>query len=146
MSSFNSESEYGSESVSNLLKKTNEINTMLKRLNSNVQLYNQVQSLQKNVNGLEERYNSLKENIKTSTCNDQCKKLNETKDPNSIDDFLINLILSKYNPPATVPPATTSGISTPLLLMNNQASAPPLEAEPPLQVSAPPFEESEPPL
>lgn len=130
---MSSNSEFGSEydSASKLLKKTNEISATLKRLNSDVQLYNQVQSLQKNANGLEKKYESFKENIKTSTCNNQCKKLNETKDPNSIDDFLINLILSKYNPPATVPPATTSGISTPLLSTSNQASAPPLEASAP---------------
>lgn len=131
-------------SSSNLLEKTNEINTMLKRLNSNVQLYNQVQSLQKNVNGLEKKYESFKEDIKTSTCNDQCKNLNETKDPNSIDDFLINLILSKYNPPATAPLTTTSEISAPFLLTNNQASAPPFEAS--AEASAPPFEASAPPL
>ena len=124
-------------SSSNLLEKTNEISKMLKRLNSNVQLYNQVQSLQTSVNGLEEKYKSLKENIKTSICNDQCEKLNETKDSNSIDDFLINLILSKYNPPATASSVTTTGISTPFLLTNNQASAPPLEEV--VEVSAPPL-------
>jgi predicted nuclease with TOPRIM domain len=124
MSSSNSDSE----SASNLLKKTNEINTMLKRLNSNVQLYNQVQSLQKNVNDLEERCKSLNENIKTSICKDQCKKLNETKDPNSIDEFLIHLILSKDNAASIPETTTTPGTSTPFFVTasNNQASAPPL--------------------
>lgn len=125
MSSSNSDSE----SVSNLLTKTNEISKILKHLNSNVQLYTQVQSLQKNFNSLEETYKSLKENVKTSTCNEQCKNLNETKEPSSIDEFLINLILSKHNPsPATVPSEVTTSNSTPFFATNSEASAPPLDS------------------
>lgn len=113
------------ESISNLLKKANETSTMLKRLNSNIKLYNRVQSLEKNLNSLEEKYKSLK----ISTCNEQCNKLNETKDDGSIDDFFINLILSKYNPSTTPLPSAPPFEET---------SAPPFEEAAP---SAPPFEE-----
>ena len=117
-----------SSSAAALLSQINELLEKLARLNSNVQLYKQVRLLQENTNGLEKKYESLKKDIKTSTCNSQCKKLNETKDPNSIDDFLINLILSNKNnssPSVAAPPKT----------VNNQASAP--------QASAPPLEDLE---
>ena len=64
-------------STSQLLSQSNELLANLARLNSNVQLYKQVRLLQENTNGLEKKYESLKKDIKTSTCNSQCKKLNE---------------------------------------------------------------------
>jgi hypothetical protein len=82
-------------SASKLLSQTNEIIKNLERLKSNVDLYEEVHSLQKNLNTLEETYNSLQNNLKTSECNAQCESLNTTKDPHSIDDFLINLLLLK---------------------------------------------------
>lgn len=90
-------------SASKLLSQTNEIIKNLERLKSNVDLYEEVHSLQKNLNTLEETYNSLQNNLKTSECNAQCESLNTTKDPHSIDDFLINLLLlkSKSNSPIT---------------------------------------------
>lgn len=90
-------------SASKLLSQTNEIIKNLERLKSNVDLYKEVHSLQENLNTLEETYNSLQHNLKTSECIAQCDNLNATKDPNSIDDFLINLLLfkSKSNSPIT---------------------------------------------
>lgn len=82
-------------SASKLLSQINELIKNLERLNSNVDLYEEVHSLQENLNTLEETYNSLQNNLKTSACNAQCESLNTTKDPNSIDDFLINLLLLK---------------------------------------------------
>jgi hypothetical protein len=119
-------------SESDLLSQTNKLLADLARLNSNVELYTQIHSLQQNFNDLEEIYNSLQNNIKTSRCNAQCENLNATKDLNSVDDFLIELLLSKtkYNPP---PMAPQDGILRPVPSMNdyqnsilNIASAPQL--------------------
>lgn len=125
-----------SANASQLLSQSNELLANLARLNSNVQLYTQIHSLQENFNTLDKKYKSAQNNIKTSTCNSQCKKLNETKDPNSIDDFLINLILSNKNNSSSsvaAPPETVNQAYAP------QASAPPLEAY--AQASAPPLED-----
>jgi hypothetical protein len=108
-----------STSASALAVKTNDLIEKLARLNSNVQLYTQVHSLQQNLNTLEETYKSLQKDIQTATCNANCKTLNETRDPNSIDDFLIQLLLSKPNSSS----ASTGGVLTP------SASAPPFEEQ-----------------
>ena len=104
-----------------LAVKTNDLIEQLARLNSNVQLYTQVHSLQQNLNNLEDNYKSLQKNIQAATCNANCKTLNETRDPNSIDDFLIQLLLSKTNSSdsAAFPSSTSTG----------QATAPPFEEE-----------------
>ena len=101
MSSSPADSESESTSASDLMMKTNKLIEELSRLNSNVQLYAQVRSLQEELHLLQENYQSLQKNRKTATCNANCKILNETKEPNSIDDFLIQLLLSKsdYSPP-----------------------------------------------
>jgi hypothetical protein len=110
-----------STSTSALEVKTNDLIEKLARLNSNVQLYTQVHSLQQNLNTLEDNYKSLQKDIQTATCNANCKTLNETRDPNSIDDFLIQLLLSKPNSSsASTASATSIGALTP------SASAPPL--------------------
>lgn len=88
-----------------LLSQTNGLLENLARLNSNVELYTQIHSLQQNFNALEENYNSLQNNIKSSICNTQCKDLNAKRDPNSVDDFLVQLLLSKSNPPSVILPA-----------------------------------------
>jgi hypothetical protein len=110
-----------STSTSALEVKTNDLIEKLARLNSNVQLYTQVHSLQQNLNTLEDNYKSLQKDIQTATCNANCKTLNETRDPNSIDEFLIQLLLSKPNSSsASTASATSIGALTP------SASAPPL--------------------
>lgn len=110
-----------STSASALAVKTNDLIEKLARLNSNVQLYTQVHSLQQHLNTLEDNYKSLQKDIQTATCNANCKTLNETRDPNSIDDFLIQLLLSKPNSSDTTafPSSTSTG----------QATAPPFEEE-----------------
>jgi hypothetical protein len=135
-----------SSSASALLSQTNELLEKLARLNSNVELYTQIHSLQENFNALEKNYNSLQNNIKTSTCNAQCKDLNARKEPNSVDDFLVQLLLSKYksNPPPTVPQdvvlkPSAPGVNDYQSSVLKEASTPPLEASaPPLEASAPP--------
>jgi hypothetical protein len=119
------------ETASELLSQTNELLENLARINSNVELYRQVHSLQQNFNSLEEKYNSLQDNIKTSTCNSQCNGLNSTSESKSVEQFLAQLLLSKYksNPPPTVPqdvvlPAPNVNDYQSSVL--NQASAPPL--------------------
>jgi hypothetical protein len=108
-----------SASTSALAAKTNDLIEKLARLNSNVGLYRQVHSLQQNLNSLEDNYKSLQKDIQTATCNANCKTLNETRDPNSIDDFLIQLLLSKPNSSsASTASATSTGAPAP--------SAPPL--------------------
>mgnify|MGYP002814621315 CR=1 FL=1 len=108
-----------SDSASELAIKTNDLIKKIERLNSNVQLYTQVHSLQQNLNSLEDNYKSLQKDIQTATCNANCKTLNETRDPNSIDDFLIQLLLSKPNSSsASTASATSTGAPAP--------SAPPL--------------------
>ncbi len=108
-----------STSASALAVKTNDLIEKLARLNSNVQLYTQVHSLQQNLNSLEENYRSLQKDIQTATCNANCKTLNETRDPNSIDEFLIQLLLSKPNSSSASTASSTSIVAlTP--------SAPPL--------------------
>jgi hypothetical protein len=110
-----------------LLSQTNELLANLVRLNSNVELYTQVHSLQKNLNALEENYKSLQNNINSSICNAQCKDLNARRDPNSVDDFLVQLLLSKSksNPPPTVP--EDASLLIPAQFVNDErASAPPL--------------------
>jgi len=108
-----------STSASALAVKTNDLIEKLARLNSNVQLYTQVHSLQQNLNSLEENYRSLQKDIQTATCNANCKTLNETMDTNSIDDFLIRLLLLKPNSSsASTASATSIGALAP--------SAPPL--------------------
>jgi hypothetical protein len=130
-------SSTSTETASALLSQTNELLADLARLNSNVELYTQVHSLQQNFNSLEEKYNSFQNNIKNSKCKSQCKNLNTTIEPNSVDDFLVQLLLSKSNPPPTVlkdaaPPPVNDYQASVL----NGASTPPLE--PPLEASAPP--------
>jgi hypothetical protein len=128
---------------SDLLSQTNVILANLAGLNSNVELYTQIHSLQQNVNALEENYNSLQNNIETSTCNAQCENLNTTKESNNVENFLMELLLSKskFNPPPTAPQDVI--LRAPYIndyhssLLNNKASAPPLdEASAP---SAPPL-------
>jgi NAD-dependent SIR2 family protein deacetylase len=110
-----------STSTSALAVETNDLIEKLARLNSNVQLYTQVHSLQQNLNSLEDNYKSLQKDIQTARCNANCKTLNETRDPNSIDEFLIQLLLSKPNSSsASTASATSIGALTP------SASAPPL--------------------
>jgi DNA mismatch repair ATPase MutS len=137
-----------SSSASALLSQTNDLLEKLARLNSNVELYTQVHSLQQNFNSLEENYNSLQNNIKTSTCNAQCNDLNARNEPNSVEDFLVQLLLSKYksNPPSTVPQDVVLKSAPPIPINDyqssllEQASAPPLEASvPQLEASAPPL-------
>lgn len=146
--------------LASLLSQTNEIIENIAVLNSNLKLYKQVHSLQENLNTLEEKYKSLQTNKKNLKCNKQCKKLNTSKDQNSVDDFLIHLLLSKSisNPPPTVPenvPFTQRQVinderasAPPLGVIENenendtlrQASAPPLnENDTLLQASAPPL-------
>ena len=106
-------------STSALAVETNDLIEKLARLNSNVQLYTQVHSLQQNLNSLEENYKSLQKDIQTATCNANCKTLNETMEPNSINEFL--QLLSKPNSSsASTASATSIGALTP------SASAPPL--------------------
>jgi hypothetical protein len=122
---------------SDLLSQINKLLANLANLNSSVELYTQVRSLEKDLNTLEKKYESL---IKTSTCNAQCKKINKTSESNSVDDFLVQLLLSKskYNHPPMVPQDV--GFTRPLFVVNPQASAPPaLEKE----ASAPPAESEE---
>jgi predicted nuclease with TOPRIM domain len=129
------------ESESELLSQTNELLTSLARLNSNVQLYTQVNSLQKNLSALEENYKSLQNNIKTSTCNAQCEELNTTIDPNSVDDFLIQLLSykSKSNPPPPTVPENTV-VARAQFVEDGRASAPPLfEEDDEVRASAPPL-------
>jgi NAD-dependent SIR2 family protein deacetylase len=111
---------------SELLSQANELLADLARLNSNVELYTQVNSLQQNLVSLEENVTSFQNNLKTATCNKQCKDLNTKKDPNSVEDLLVQLLLYNQKPSAPEPSAP------PLEL---EPSAPPLELEP----SAPPL-------
>lgn len=99
------------DSASKLLSQTNQLLKNLEDLNSNVELYAQVHSLQENLTTLEENYNLLQNNLKTLECNTQCNNLNTTKDPNSIDDFLIQLLLfkSKSNSPIVQENGNTLG-------------------------------------
>ena len=116
-------STFSTDSTSALLSQINELLENFARLNSNVELYTQVHLLQQKFNTLEENYNSLQNNIKTSTCNAQCENLNATSESNSVDDFLVQLLLSKskYNPPPAVP-QDVGGFDRPFFV---QASAPP---------------------
>jgi hypothetical protein len=119
------------ETASELLSQTNELLENLARINSNVELYRQVHSLQQNFNALEKNYNSLQDNIKTSTCNTQCNDLNSTSESNGVEQFLAQLLLSKYksNPPPTVPQDVvlpTPNVNDYQSSVLNQASAPPL--------------------
>jgi hypothetical protein len=115
-------STFSTDSTSALLSQINELLENFARLNSNVELYTQVHLLQQKFNTLEENYNSLQNNIKTSTCNAKCENLNATSESNSVDDFLVQLLLSKskYNPPPAVPQDV--GFDRPFFV---QASAPP---------------------
>ena len=97
-----------SDAASALAVKTNDLIEKLARLNSNVQLYTQVHSLQQNLNSLEDKYKLLQKDIQTATCNANCKTLNETMETNSIDDFLIQLLLSKTNSSDSAAPSSTS--------------------------------------
>ena len=138
---------------SDLLSQTNVILANLAGLNSNVELYTQIHSLQQNVNALEENYNSLQNNIETSTCNAQCENLNKTKESNNVENFLMELLLSKskFNPPPTAPQDVILRPATPYInnyhsSLLNKASAPPLDeaSAPPLEAeaSAPPLDEA----
>lgn len=124
---MSSSSSSSAETASALLSQTNELLANLVRLNSNVELYTQVHSLQKKLNALEENYKSLQNNINSSICNAQCEDLNARRDPNSVDDFLLQLLLSKSksNPPPTVP--EDASLLIPAQFVNDErASAPPL--------------------
>ena len=108
-----------SASISALAAKTDDLIEQLARLNSNVGLYRQVHSLQQNLNSLEDNYKSLQKDIQTATCNANCKTLNETMEPNSINEFL--QLLSKPNSSsASTASATSTGAP--------ELSAPPFEA------------------
>jgi hypothetical protein len=120
-----------SSSASELLSQINELLEKLARLNSNVELYRQVRSLEEDLNALEQKYESFQNNIKTSTCNAQCKKLNKTIETNSVEEFLVQLLLSKSKsnpPPPTVPqdvkPAPPIPITDYQSSFLTQASAP----------------------
>jgi len=119
-----------SSSASELLSQINELLEKLARLNSNVELYRQVRSLEEDLNALEQKYESFQNNIKTSTCNAQCKKLNKIIETNSVEEFLVQLLSkSKSNPP---PPTVPQDVKpAPPIPINNyqsslliQASAP----------------------
>jgi hypothetical protein len=123
-------SSSSADTTSKLLSKTNEILTSLTRLNSNVQLYSHVHSLQQNLNTLEENFKSLQSNVTTSTCNSQCKALNSIIDPNGVDDFLIQLLLSKSKiNSGPVVPAIENMALPPIMTSFPNASAPPFDLQ-----------------
>ena len=131
------------DSASKLLSQTNQLLKNLEDLNLNVELYAQVHSLQENLTTLEENYNLLQKNLKTLECNTQCNNLNTTKDPKSIDDLLIQLLLfSKSNSPIVQENGNTVG-----QIANSEiSSAPSLqeleedEIQQQQRPSAPPYE------
>lgn len=121
-------------SASDLLSQINELLKKLADLNSNVEIYRQVRSLKEDLNALEQKYESFQNNIKTSTCNAQCKNL-ETIESNNLEDLLVQLLLSKskhdFNPPQDV-----GGFDKPFLVNAPQASAPPASELPASELPA----------
>lgn len=113
--------------ASNLLSQTDDILRNIARLNSNVELYSQLHSLQNNLNTLEENFKSSQDNIKTSTCNSQCATLNSKIEPNGVDDFLIQLLLSKPGSSNTV--SEKAPLNSPLFINDDRASAPPQDKD-----------------
>lgn len=107
-------------SASDLLSQINELLKKLADLNSNVEIYRQVRSLKEDLNALEQKYESFQNNIKTSTCNAQCKNL-ETSESNNLENLLVQLLLSK----SKHPPQDVEGFDKPFLVNAPQASAPP---------------------
>jgi hypothetical protein len=88
------------------VSQTNELLANLTRLKKNVDIYTKVRLLKEKVNALEENYNDLKNNAINSRCTTQCQDLNKMMYPNSVDNFLIQLLLSsKSSAPQLLPSA-----------------------------------------
>ena len=113
----------------------NEILKQIEGLESNVALYKNVISMGKNVADFQKNVEELQKNAK---CKKNCKGLKKV-DPNSVDDFLIQLLLSTSS--ATSPPESAPSIED--IYKIAKPSAPPLEEtieepiEKPLEPSAP---------
>lgn len=112
------------ESASKLLSQINELLVNLTLLNEHAELYSKINLLNENMYALEKNYNSL---IETSTCNAQCENLNTTSEQNSVERFLMDILLSgsKPNPPPLPPP---------------EPSAPPEEPSAPLEKPSAPLQ------
>ena len=82
---------FTSTSAPELLKKTNDILENLKKLESNVSLFNQLQVLEQNLNKTKQDFDSFKDNIDTTKCNAQCKAINKEDEQNTVDVFLNSL-------------------------------------------------------
>ena len=123
-----------SNDVQVILAKLANLRERQKRIESDIQrfglinitdeaIYRKVQKLQDRMNKIKNTLEAFKNNSK---CNEQCESIRSTKDNNSVDEFLLDLILKSAAP------------SKPSFL---EPSAPPLEASaPPLEASAPPLE------
>ena len=115
----------------------NEILKQLEGLESNVSLYKNVISMGKNVADFQKNVEEMKKNAK---CSKNCKGLKKV-DPNSVDDFLIQLLLSTSSAASSPPPSIED------IYKIAKPSAPPLEEpleepiEKPLEPSAPPLYE-----
>ena len=114
----------------------NEILKQLEGLESNVALYKNVISMGKNVADFQKNVEEMKKNAK---CSKNCKDLKKI-DPNSVDDFLIQLLLSTSS--ASPPPNIED------IYKIAKPSAPPLEEplEEPIEKPPAPLEPSAPPL
>jgi 5-methylcytosine-specific restriction endonuclease McrBC GTP-binding regulatory subunit McrB len=97
----------------------NEILKQLEGLESNVALYKNVISMGKNVADFQKNVEEMQKNAK---CKKNCKGLKKI-DPNSVDDFLIQLLLSTSS--ATSPPESAPSIED--IYKIAKPSAPPLE-------------------
>ena len=90
-----------------------------KRIESDIQRFGLInitdEAIYRKVQKLQDRMNKIKntlELLKNSKCNEQCESIRATKDNNSVDEFLLDLVLQSAAP------------SKPSFL---EPSAPPLE-------------------
>ena len=104
--------------ASELLSKINKLIANITRLKTNANIYTRILLLKEKVNTLEEEINDLKKNAinSNSKCTTQCEDLNKMINSGSVDDFLIQLLLSTKNSaePSAAPQLLPSASAPPL--------------------------------
>ena len=121
-----------SNDIQVILAKLANLRERQKRIESDIQRFGLInitdEAIYRKVQKLQDRMNKIKntlELLKNSKCNEQCESIRFTKDNNSVDEFLLDLVLKSAAP------------FKPSLL---EPSAPPLELTTSLEASAPPLE------
>ena len=106
MSSLSSPSPSPSNEIQVILAKLANLRERQKRIESEIQRFGLInmtdEAIYKKVQKLQDRMNKIKNTLEAfkndAKCNKQCENIHITKDSNSVDEFLLDLILKSAEP------------------------------------------------